>query len=178
MKQVLLALALTLANLTAYAQYYVTSLDDIAIMGTWEMDNAVGNFNPDFDSEYWDIKPVKFELNNSGYSSIHFADGKQWFFKGYWITKAQTDKYFLHLLPWNGGQSIVHFRITQFDNGKMILDTYSGNGRVELSKATSGVQATRMDAPDSKAYGLNGVELPTPDNATGVVIQNGRKVIR
>jgi hypothetical protein len=180
MKRIYLVFALALLTMTANAQNYVTDLDDMTIAGTWEIQNAVGDFNPGFANDYWDVKPAKFELNDGGYSIITFADGRQWFFKGYWITSAQTGKYFLHLLPWNGGQSIVNFRIVSFNNEKMILSTYSGNGRVELDKDTSaGVSAARMDALDNgKAYGLNGVELPTPDAATGIVIQGGKKILK
>lgn len=43
---------------------------------------------------------------------------------------------------------------------------------------SSGISQINTTKPNSKAYGLNGVELLTPDTAKGIVIQNGKKTVR
>lgn len=176
MKRILFALALVLATLTANAQHYVIDLDEIALLGTWNVTGSFGQFKFNKGS----IKAFQFADGN--YTKITFEDGTQttdWIFKGYWITTVKTNNCLLHLLPWNGGESIVNFKIQDFEGDAMTLTTYDGAGTIVLAKDTSaGVRATRTDAPKGKAYGLNGVELPTPDAATGIVIQNGKKVAR
>lgn len=165
-----------LATLTANAQHYVIDLDELALLGTW---NVTGSWG-DFKFSKGAMKTVQFSDGN--YTKITFEDGTQtvdWIFKGFWVTMSKTDKCFLHLFPWNSGESIVNFKIQDFDNNEMTLTTYDGKGTIILSKDTSaGVSAARIDAPAGKAYSLNGTELPTPDAAKGVVIQGGKKIVK
>lgn len=178
MKRYLIML-MCLVCMTANAQNCITDLDDTTIAGTWNADITTGDFNTSFDSEYWDNKPIGLTLNDGGYSIISFANGSQWFFKGYWVTTSPNGKSFLHLTPWNSGQGNVNFRIAKFDNGKMILYTYNGNGKIELSKDTSsGVSAACVNVANTKAYTLDGVELPKNKNVKGVIIQGGKKIVK
>lgn len=177
MKKLYLALTLVLVCLTANAQNYIFGLDELELLGTWNVTGSFGTFNGQSRGA---MQSVQFADGN--YTKFTYLDGTETvdvFFKGYWVTVAKTDKYFLHLLPWNGNESIVNFRIKEFADGSMTLTTYDGNGTIILAKDTSaGVNVARMDAPKGKAYGLNGTELPTPDAATGIVIRDGRKVVQ
>ena len=178
MKRIYLVFALALLTMTANAQNYVIDLDEIALLGTWNVSGSFGSFRF---NDKGTIKTIEFADGN--YTKFTYLDGTETvdvFFKGYWVTVAKTDKYFLHLLPWNGNESILNFRISEFDNGTMTLKTYDGAGTIILAKDTSaGVSAARMDAPaNGKAYSINGVELPTPDAATGIVIQGGKKILK
>lgn len=170
MKRILFALTLIAATLTANAQ------TDIELLGTWNITGSWG----DFKFNKGTIKAFQFADGN--YTKITFVDGTQtidWIFKGYWITTVKTNNCLLHLLPWNSDESIVNFKIQDFEGGAMTLTTYDGKGTIILAKDTSaGVDAARMDAPKGKAYGLNGVELPTPNAATGIVIRDGKKVVK
>lgn len=180
MKKICLLYVFALACLTVKAQNYIVNLDDITISGEWNLASTEipMDFIKSLNAYEYDI-PLKIVLNDSGNSYIVLGSGMSWMFKGYWVTTAQTGKYFLHMMPYNSDESIVNFHIVQFDNGKMVLDTYKGNDRVEFSKDTSlGVPATRMDAKTGKTYNLDGVELETPNNAKGVIIQDGKKILR
>lgn len=178
MKRIYLVFALVLLTMTANAQNYVIDLDEIALLGTWNVSGSFGSFRF---NDKGTIKTIEFADGN--YTKITFANGTQsvdWIFKGYWITTVKTNNCLLHLLPWNIGESVLNFRISEFDNGTMTLKTYDGAGTIILAKDTSAsVSAAWMDAPDNgKAYGLNGVELSTPDAAIGIVIQGGKKILK
>lgn len=177
MKKTCLVFVLALACLTANAQNCVEWLDEIELLGTWNVTGSFGTFKyPNKGT----MQSVQFSDGN--YTKITFLDGMKtvdWIFKGYWITTAKTNNFLLHLLPWNSDESIVNFRIAEFADGVMTLSTYDGNGTIYLSKDTSaGVEAARMDAPKGKTHTPNGVELPTPDAAKGVIIQEGKKILR
>ena len=178
MKRIWFVFSLVLLCSLGKAQNYVIDLDDTALLGTWAVSGSFGTFPYESKGE---IKSIRFSDGN--YTTVTFLDGTQtvdWIFKGYWVTTAKTNNCFLHLLPWNSGESLVNFRIAEFDNGTMTLKTYDGAGTIILAKdASAGVSAARIDAPfGGKAYTLGGVELQTPDTATGIVIQGGKKVVR
>lgn len=180
MKRILLTAA-CLVCLVANAQNYITDLDDVALLGTWNVTGFVGDFKFDYDYRGKEIKAIQFSDGN--YTKIVFADGANdldLIFKGYWISSAQTDKYFLHLSPWFSSQSIVNFRVTAFDGGNMTLTAYDNNGTLYLKKNdAAAVRAAQIDTTNNaKAYTLDGVELPTPNNVRGVIIQGGKKIIK
>ncbi len=170
MKRILFALTLIAATLTANAQ------TDIELLGTWNITGSWG----DFKFNKGTIKAFQFADGN--YTKITFSDGTQtvdWIFKGYWLSTTTANDCFLHLLPWNSDESIVNFKIQDFEGDAMTLTTYDGKGTIILTKDTSaGVNAARTEAPTGKAYGLNGTELPTPDAAKVIVIQDGKKIIK
>lgn len=174
MKHTLLYIMLLTVSLTANAQ--IENLDEIELLGTWNVSGSFGAFS------YQDRGAIQaIEFSDGGYTRLTFLDGLQtvdWFFKGYWITSAKANNYLLHLLPWNGGESIVNFRIKEFADNTMTLTAYNGNGTIILSKDTSvGVRSVSTDAGEnSKAYLLNG--SVAPENSKGVVISDGKKVIR
>ncbi|MBO4719193.1 MAG: hypothetical protein J5658_04885 [Prevotella sp.] len=176
MKRILSIITVALVCLTASAQKYVGWCDEIEMLGDWQVESFAGDF-VGFPSEYKEKTPVAFQFRDGNYTTVNY-DGETWIFKGYWITTAKTNECYLHLLPWNGGQSIVNFKIQHFDNGFMVLRTYDGAGRIELKKNTSaGVRAIVADSlPNRKAYGLNGIKLP--DTAKGIAIQGGKKILR
>lgn len=167
--------------ITAKAQNYITNLDDTALLGTWNVVGQLGNFK--FDYEYDGKAAKSIQFSDGNYTTITFVDGintTNCTFKGYWISTAQTDKYFLHLAPWNSAQSIINFRIVSFDNGAMTLTTYDNNGTLYLEKDNAAaIRSTKTDnVIKGKTYTLNGTQLPSGDDAKGVIIQNGKKVIK
>lgn len=176
MKRILSITTLVLVCLVTSAQKYVGWCDEIEMLGDWQVESFAGDF-VGFPPEYKEKTPTAFHFSDGNYTTINY-DGETWIFKGYWITTAKTNECYLHLLPWNGGQSIVNFKIQHFDNGFMVLRTYDGAGRIELKQTTSaGVRAVMPDSvPGGNTYGLNGVRLSK--SAKGVAIRGGKKILR
>lgn len=187
MKRIYFVFALALLCLTANAQ--VENLDEVELLGTWSVTDATGIFNnaqyPVYNNERKRPTAITFADNANSVIAWQFASGiDNQYYPGYWITHT-SNRYVLHMatrLGYDGytSLSLLNFVVTRFDGGMMSLQTLSGDGTLHLTKDTSaGVSAARMDAPDNgKAYGLNGVELPTPDAATGIVIQGGKKILK
>ena len=185
MKKTCLVFVLALACLTANAQNYVEWLDEIELLGTWNVTGALGNETPGTSWQrlklHYPGSFVSFQFTDGNYTKIIVRDGiktTDYTFRGYWVTKSNTNNCLLHLLPGNS-ESIVNFKVTEFNDNSLTLATYDDSGTITLSKDTSaGVEAARMDAPKGKAHTLNGVELPTPDASKGVIIQEGKKILR
>ena len=187
MKKIWLVFALALLCLTANAQ--VENLDEVELLGTWNVTDAAGIFNnaqyPVYNNERKRPTAITFADNANSYIAWQFASGiENQYYPGYWITHT-SNRYILHMatrLGYDGytSLSLLNFVVTRFGDGMMSLQTLTGDGTLHLTKDTSaGVSAARMDAPaNSKAYDLNGVELPTPDAAEGIVIQGGKKILK
>ena len=97
MKKLYLVLTLALVCLTANAQNYIFGLDELELLGTWNVTGSFGTFNGQSRGA---MQSVQFA--DGSYTKFTYLDGTETvdvFFKGYWVTVAKTDKYFLHLLP-------------------------------------------------------------------------------
>lgn len=178
MNKILLVLCLVCLPGFASAQKTVGWCDEIEMLGTWEVTCYAGDFKS-LPYDYRELTPVSVTFSDGNYTTFNY-DGQTLIFKGYWITTAKTDNCFLHLMPWNGNESIVNFRIQHFDNGFMVLRSYDGAGRIELKQVAdpSAVRSTRASPSKGNAYGLDGVLIPSPENARGVVIEAGKKILR
>lgn len=185
MKHTLLYIMLLTVSLTANAQ--IENLDEIELLGTWNVIDKAGIFNtaqfPVYNSER--KRPAAFVFADNSDSAVawEFASGIEYqYYPGYWLTHT-SDRYILHMatrLGYNGytSLSLLNFIVTRFSDNTMTLQTYSGDGTLYLTKDTSaGVRSVSMDAGEnSKAYLLNG--SVAPENSKGVVITDGKKVIR
>ena len=96
---------------------------------------------------------------------------------GYFVTHS-SNRVILHIIPETQGHVWLNFVVTEYDNGKLTLETLSGDGTLYLKKQeTNGVQAARVDAPaDGRTYTLNGTEAA--GQTRGIVIQDGKKTVR
>lgn len=178
MKRCLLFM-MALFSLTANAQNFIIDLDNEELQGTWVVTSVTGVFN-NIGYEYAGKTPAVIKLKDGNYTYIEFTDGSQCIYKGYWLSSGNTGKYYLHLSPYNGGNTILNFRILQFQNGVLTLVTYDRMGTMYLHKDdSSNVSAARVDSSeDGKCYNLAGVELKTPNATKGIVILDGKKVLR
>lgn len=188
MKRNLFALALALFTLTANAQW-IANLDEIEMLGRWEVVQVNGGF-PEFNSDYHPQFPTAIEFNNRNYTYVWFTDyndnAVSERFAGYFVGGTATGRYTLHFLSrkeYNSdytGLSLINFWIKHFDGQNMTISTYDGENYIRLQKIdASAVRSVAADSTSNgKAYDLNGVELPTPDAAKGIVIQGGKKVVR
>ena len=172
MKKTILMLVCLVLGMDVKAQNQIVDLDDIALLGTWDVHTSNGEFMHEMKV------PTNYTFTDGSYTVIGFLDNSQWFFKGYWLSTAPNGRCFLHLIPWNSGESTVNFRIQMFDNGQMILRTYDGKDEMLLYRRdNSGVRSVSVDsATNGKAYLLNG--SVAPENSKGIVIQDHKKVIR
>lgn len=186
MKRIYLVFVAVLMGVTANAQ--IEGLDEIELLGTWYVMDRAGIFNnaqfPVYNNERKRPKAFTFTDNDNSSIEWEFAGGPSvQQYPGYWITHTSA-RYVLHLITRLGydgytSLSLLNFVVTQFDGSTMTLQTYSGDGTLYLTKDTSaGVNAARIDAPKGTAYTIAGIKLPTPEKVKGVVIQNGRKVIK
>ncbi len=188
MKKILFTLALLTLGMSASAQ--VENLDEVELLGSWNVTDGDGIFTgrlPIYHNSY--RKPVAFTFNDNKASAIRWEyagpdyDWQQ--IPGFWVSHT-SDRYILHFLlntdysTGGDGLSVLNFVVTQFSNGAMTLQTLSGDGTMQLSKEeTASVRSLSPDTTaNGKAYDLNGVELLTPDTAKGIVIQNGKKTVR
>ena len=185
MKHTILYIILLTASLTANAQ--IENLDEIELLGTWNVVDKAGVFNtiqfPIYNNER--KRPTAFVFADNSDSAIawEFASGIDYqYYPGYWLTHT-SDKYILHMvtrLGYDGytSLSLLNFVVTRFSDNNMTLQTYSGDGTLYLTKDTSaGVRSVITDSLDnSKAYLLNG--SVAPENSKGVIITGGKKTIK
>lgn len=173
---------MALFSLTANAQK--DKLDEVELLGVWKVESADGVFSgplPNYDNEY--KRPVSFSFNDGKVSFVEweFTDGStNWHqYLGYWVTHS-SDRVILHILPANRNNVLLHFVVASYDNGKITLQTLSGDGNLYLAQDdSSNVSAARVDSSeDGKCYNLAGVELKTPNATKGIVILDGKKVLR
>ena len=188
MKKYMITLALLTLGMSANAQW-ISGLDEIEMQGHWVVTSVNGGF-PEFNSDYHPQYPTAIDFNNRNYTYVWFTDynGNETSerFAGYFVGGTATGRYTLHLLSrkeYNSdytGLSFANFWIKQFDSQNMTISDYDGNSYIKLQKVdAASVRSVATDTTaNSKAYGLNGVELPTPETAKGIVIQNGKKTVR
>lgn len=192
MKKILFTFALLTLGMGASAQW-ISDLDEMALIGSWEVTSISGSF-PMFKDDYHGEHPIRFEFRDWMPSSVVFQyndgieGGVQ--YVGFWIGGTTTGHYTLHLLSTNGwvtnggyrmsGTTTINFWIQHFSNGYMTLSTYDEAGKMSLQKVdAAAVRSVPADTTaTAKAYSLGGMELPTPDAAKGVVIQGGKKALR
>jgi hypothetical protein len=176
MKKLFLAIAFLTLGMSANAQGIISDLDEEILIGTWGVTDMIGQFSS-FNHEDRDKTVTAITFADGNYTTMTYADGSTTMFKGFWVSRGQTEKYYLHLAPWNGGNFFVNFRILQFSNGIMQIASYDYTGTMTLVKeGSSGIRATRSDATGGKAYRLNGT--PATESDKGIVIQNGKKTVR
>lgn len=187
MKKLLLAIALLTLGMSANAQW-ITSLDEMAMLGKWEVTAISGTF-PEFQNEYRSEYPIWIEFNNRKSTNVAFTDnnGNETIeqYAGYWIGGTTTGHYTLHLLynrQYNStytGMSLQNFVIGLFDSNQMTLRTFDNSGSINLRKVAneSAVRSVPADSiATSRAYRVDGT--PATDDTKGVVIQNGKKAVR
>lgn len=182
----LIILALLAFGINASAQ--IENLDEVEIMGEWNVVNYDGCFYgklPIYNNEY--KRPMSFVFKDNATTLIgwEFADGGIQYYKygGYWITHV-SDKYILHILAnidydRYTGPSLLNFVVTKFDDNTMTLQTLSKDGNLYLNKNTSsGINGVYADdkTENNKIYSINGIEESEP--VKGVYIQNGKKYIK
>ena len=168
------------------ASAQIENLDEIEIMGEWNVVNSDGCFYgklPIYNNEY--KRPISFTFNDNDDTIIgwEYAVGTSYLrYAGYWITH-NSDRYILHILAnvdYDGhtGPSLLNFVITRFGNDEMTLQTLSGDGNLYLNKNTSAniQNVYNAKSENNKIYSINGIELSEP--VKGINIQNGKKFIK
>lgn len=177
MKKILFTIALLTLGMGANAQ--VENLDEIALLGKWNVLSRSGEFNP-WGVSFGNNKPNFLSFDDGNFTMARFSSEAIIYFKGYWVTKSGTENYFLHMMPWDADQPIAHFRVRKFYRGELELETYDGKNWYNLfNEHGAAVRSVPADTTaNAKAYNLGGVELPTPDAAKGIVIQGGKKTVR
>lgn len=176
MKKIFFLFAFLTIGMMAKAQY-VANLDEIELLGTWNVTEVNG--------EIMGVSDVV--------TSMTFNDGKDSFVKFsqnhvervpvYMIGGTATGRYTLHFLrtlDYDGylGLSSINFEVYQFGNNTMTLRTYDKSVTIKLEKqSASSVSLIKADAKASgKTYTLDGMNAT--DTTKGIIIQNGKKRIR
>ena len=179
MKKLLFLFAFLALGMSAKAQY-VANLDEIELLGKW------------------DVTDVDGEIMVSGHpetvTSITFRDGKNSFMSFesnhpclipvYTVGGTATGRYTLHLISTSEydtdykGLSSLNFEVYQFVNNSMTLRTYDKSVTIKLEKrSASSVSSVKTDAKASgKVYTIDGMNAT--DTTKGIIIQNGKKKIR
>ena len=177
MKKILFTLALLMLGMSASAQ--VENLDEVELLGSWNVTNGSGIFTgrlPIYHNSY--RKPVAFTFNDNKASAIRWEyagpdyDWQQ--IPGFWVSHT-SDRYILHFLlntdysTGGDGLSTLNFVVTQFSNGTMTLQTLSGDGTMTLAKEeTASVRSVATDAAvNTRAYRIDGT--PAAEDAKGLV---------
>lgn len=174
MKKLLFTIALLTLGMNASAQ--VENLDEEALIGNWTVTDMIGQFGS-FNNEDRNKTATSVTFTDGNYTTMAFSDHTSTMFKGFWISRGQTDKYYLHLAPWNSGNCFINFRILQFNNGIMQIANYDYTGTMTLTKdGSAGIRSVRSDATDGKAYRLDGT--PATNSTKGLIIKDGTKTIR
>lgn len=173
MKKLLMAFAFLALGMSAKAQY-VSNLDEIELLGTWDV--------TDVDGEIMGISDIvtSMTFNDGKDSFVEFSQNHVERVPVYIVGGTATGRYTLHFLKTLGydgyhGLSSVNFEVYQFGNNTMTLRTYDKSVTIHLKKQTaSSVSSVEADAKASgKAYTLGGIE--TTPTAKGIVIQDGKK---
>lgn len=171
-----MAFAFLALGMSAKAQY-VSNLDEIELLGTWDATDVDGEISISGKPET--ITSITF---NDGKNSFMYFDGNSTeIIPIYIVGGTATGRYTLHLIrrkEYNSdytGLSAINFEVYQFGNNTMTLRTYDKSVTIHLKKQTaSSVSSVEADAKASgKAYTLGGVE--TTPTAKGIVIQDGKK---
>ncbi len=185
MKRILFFLLLLTISLTANAQ--IENLDEIELLGTWNVVDKAGIFNtsqfPVYNSERKRPVSITFSDNNNSIITWEYASGTDYqLYPGYWLSHT-SNRYILHMVSRIGydgytSLSLLNFVVTKFSNGTMTLTTYDGNGTIYLAKENStGVRAVSdSNRENGKDYQLNG--SVAAENAKGVIISDGIKIVR
>lgn len=173
--------------LHAKTQDTVTGLDEVALLGTWEVQEHGGLW--EHIGYRW---PKKFEFNDGGKSYFYAKGNRETFQKvyvceGYWIGGTSTGRYTLHLIQYKEygmempGISMLNFVVKSFDGEKLIIGTYDGQGIATFIKRNSaGVADVTAEPSESEiiTYTLNGVPVKNPA-APGVYVRSdGKKIVK
>lgn len=176
MKQLLISLAFLALGMSAKAQY-VTNLDEIELLGTWNVTDVNG--------EIMGISDVvtSMTFNDGKDSFVEFSQNHVERVPVYIVGGTATGRYTLHFLKTLGydgyhGLSSINFEVYQFGNNTMTLRTYDKSVTIKLEKqSASSVSSVKADAKASgKVYTLDGMNAT--DTTKGIIIQNGKKKIR
>ena len=186
MKRSILFIVFALIIGKAWAQ--VENLDEVEIMGEWNVVDGDGIFTgrlPIYHNTY--KKPMSFTFKDNDYTIVgwEYADGNPSYSKyaGYWITH-NSERYILHILCdddydiGSPNMSLLNFIITQYSGSTMTLQTLSGDSNLYLNKNTaSNIETVKTQVPENnKIYTINGVEVSEP--VKGINIKNGKKFIK
>lgn len=183
MKKLILASLLAAASSISYAEI-ISDLDEVAMLGTWNIIESEGSFS---------------NLHGCTPLSITFNDGKKSYFKfnpedrepyfyigqiiGYWIGGSATGKYTLHFFntmdyDGSGGWSLINFVISDFRAGQMTLQSYDGTASMTLVKEGASVNSLPSDDLEGTVvYDINGIEVDSPTTPGVYVRSNGEKFI-
>lgn len=177
MKKILIAFAFLALGLSAKAQY-VSNLDEIELLGTWDVTDVNG--------EIMGISDIvtSMTFNDGKDSFVEFSQNHVERVPVYIVGGTATGRYTLHLIrryEYNSDYtslSSLNFEVYQFGNNTMTLRTYDKSVTIKLEKqSTSSVSSVKADAKASgKAYTLDGKNAT--DTTKGIIIQNGKKKIR
>ena len=164
-----------LCVLPSFSQF--KNLDEINLQGDWKVVGFFGQFK-NLNHTYQGNAPKSLRLSDGNYTMLNFSDADI-IYKGYWLSSSPTGKYFLHLLPWNGGEPLFNLEIKKFYDGYMYVETYDGKGWIELEKSVpAAVENTTADKSNtSKTYSVSGVLVSDSKMVNGVVIKNGEKFL-
>lgn len=175
MKKILIAFAFLALGLSAKAQY-VSNLDEIELLGTWDVTDVNG--------EIMGLSDIvtSMTFNDGKDSFVEFSQNHVERVPVYIVGGTATGRYTLHFLKTLGydgyhGLSSVNFEVYQSGNNLMTLRTYDKSVTIKLKKqTTNGISATTAAQKQSgKAYTLDGME--TTPTAKGIIIQDGKKHI-
>ncbi len=178
MRKMLLAFAFLALGMSAKAQY-VSNLDEIELLGTWDVTNVNGEIMVSGHPET--VASITF--NDGKNSFVNFESNSSAIIPVYTVGGTATGRYTLHLIrryEYDSdytGLSSLNFEVYQFGNNTMTLRTYDKSITISLKKQTaSSVSSVEANAKASgKAYTMNGVE--TSPSTKGIVIQDGKKRI-
>lgn len=179
MKKILIAFAFLALGLSAKAQY-VSNLDEIELLGTWDVTDVNGEIMVSGVPET--VASITF--NDGKNSFMYFESNNATDIPVYTVGGTTTGRYTLHLIrryEYNSdytGLSSLNFEVYQFGNNLMTLRTYDKSVTIKLKKqTTNGISAaTAAQKQSGKAYTLDG--MTATDTTKGIIIQNGKKKIR
>lgn len=179
MKKIFFLFAFLTIGMMAKAQY-VANLDEIELLGTWNVTTTNGEIMVSDRPET--VSSITF---NDGWNSfMTFESNRSTIIPVYIVSGTATGRYTLHLIrdkEYNSdytGLSSLNFEVYQFGNNTMTLRTYDKSVTIKLEKqSASSVSSVKADAKTSgKAYTLDGMNAT--DTTKGIIIQNGKKKIR
>ena len=180
MKKILFTIAFLAVGMVASSQR--SMLDEVELLGSWQVTEGFGIFTgrlPIYNNSYQRPAGFSFKDGRVSYVSWEVATGDKYLepYSGYFVTHS-SNRVILHIIPETQGHIWLNFVVTEYDNGKLTLETLSGDGTLYLKKQeTNGVQAARVDAPaDGRTYTLNGTVAA--GQTRGIVIQDGKKTVR
>lgn len=179
MKKILFLFAFLVLGVTAKAQY-VSNLDEIELLGTWNVTTTNGEIMVSGHPE----RVASITFNDGQNSFMSFESNNSTIIPVYTVGGTATGRYTLHLIrryEYNSDYtslSSLNFEVYQFGSNTMTLRTYDKSVTIKLEKqSASSVSSVKADAKTTgKSYTLDG--MTATDTTKGIIIQNGKKKIR